>query len=138
MSARVLVVDDNEDNVKIMSLILLGKGFEVRTARDGKAALRSIEQERPDVVLLDIMMPDMDGIEVLDRIRANPQSASLPVILVTGKGQDDDVLAGYKYGADYYITKPFTARQLLHGIGLVLGNEQSEDKRPKAPSETKT
>ena len=126
MSARVLVVDDNEDNVKIMSLILLGKGFEVRTARDGKAALRSIEQELPDVVLLDIMMPDMDGIEVLDRIRANPQSASLPVILVTGKGQDDDVLAGYKYGADYYITKPFTARQLLHGIGLVLGGEQPE------------
>jgi two-component system phosphate regulon response regulator PhoB len=63
---------------------------------------------------------------VLDRIRANPQSASLPVILVTGKGQDDDVLAGYKYGADYYITKPFTPRQLLHGIGLVLGDEQPE------------
>ena len=126
MSALVLVVDDNEDNVQIMSRILLSRGFEVRTARDGKAALRSIEQELPDVVLLDIMMPDMDGIEVLDRIRANPQSASLPVILVTGKGQDDDVLAGYKYGADYYITKPFTARQLLHGIGLVLGAEQPE------------
>ena len=126
MSALVLVVDDNEDNVQIMSRILLSRGFEVRTARDGKAALRSIEQELPDVVLLDIMMPDMDGIEVLDRIRANPQSASLPVILVTGKGQDDDVLAGYKYGADYYITKPFTARQLLHGIGLVLGAEKPE------------
>jgi CheY-like chemotaxis protein len=126
MSALVLVVDDNEDNLQIMSRILLGRGFEVRTARDGKSALRSLEQQLPDVVLLDIMMPEMDGIEVLDRIRANPQSASLPVILVTGKGQDDDVLAGYKYGADYYITKPFTARQLLHGIGLVLGDEQPE------------
>jgi CheY-like chemotaxis protein len=126
MSTLVLVVDDNEDNVQIMSRILLGRGFEVRTARDGKSALRSLEQQLPDVVLLDIMMPEMDGIEVLDRIRANPQSASLPVILVTGKGQDEDVLAGYKYGADYYITKPFTARQLLHGIGLVLGDEQPE------------
>jgi CheY-like chemotaxis protein len=126
MSTLVLVVDDNEDNLQIMSRILLGRGFEVRTARDGKSALRSLEQQRPDVVLLDIMMPEMDGIEVLDRIRANPQSASLPVILVTGKGQDEDVLAGYKYGADYYITKPFTARQLLHGIGLVLGDEQPE------------
>jgi CheY-like chemotaxis protein len=126
MSALVLVVDDNEDNLQIMSRILLGRGFEVRTARDGKSALRSLEQQLPDVVLLDIMMPEMDGIEVLDRIRANPQSASLPVILVTGKGQDDDVLAGYKYGADYYITKPFTPRQLLHGIGLVLGDEQPE------------
>jgi CheY-like chemotaxis protein len=126
MSTLVLVVDDNEDNLQIMSRILLGRGFEVRTARDGKSALRSLEQQLPDVVLLDIMMPEMDGIEVLDRIRANPQSASLPVILVTGKGQDEDVLAGYKYGADYYITKPFTARQLLHGIGLVLGDEQPE------------
>ena len=126
MSTLVLVVDDNEDNLQIMSRILLGRGFEVRTARDGKSALRSLEQQLPDVVLLDIMMPEMDGIEVLDRIRANPQSATLPVILVTGKGQDEDVLAGYKYGADYYITKPFTARQLLHGIGLVLGDEQPE------------
>jgi CheY-like chemotaxis protein len=126
MSTLVLVVDDNEDNLQIMSRILLGRGFEVRTARDGKSALRSLEQQLPDVVLLDIMMPEMDGIEVLDRIRANPQSASLPVILVTGKGQDEDVLAGYKYGADYYITKPFTPRQLLHGIGLVLGDEQPE------------
>ena len=126
MSTLVLVVDDNEDNLQIMSRILLGRGFEVRTARDGKSALRSLEQQLPDVVLLDIMMPEMDGIEVLDRIRANPQSASLPVILVTGKGQDEDVLAGYKYGADYYITKPYTARQLLHGIGLVLGDEQPE------------
>jgi two-component system, OmpR family, alkaline phosphatase synthesis response regulator PhoP len=126
MSTLVLVVDDNEDNLQIMSRILLGRGFEVRTARDGKSALRSLEQQLPDVVLLDIMMPEMDGIEVLDRIRANPQSAGLPVILVTGKGQDEDVLAGYKYGADYYITKPFTTRQLLHGIGLVLGDEQPE------------
>jgi len=126
MSTLVLVVDDNEDNLQIMSTILLGRGFEVRTARDGKSALRALEQQLPDVVLLDIMMPEMDGIEVLDRIRANPQSASLPVILVTGKGQDEDVLAGYKYGADYYITKPFTARQLLHGIGLVLGDEQPQ------------
>ncbi len=126
MSTLVLVVDDNEDNLQIMSRILLGRGFEVRTARDGKSALRSLEQQLPDLVLLDIMMPEMDGIEVLDRIRANPQSASLPVILVTAKREDEDVLAGYKYGADHYITKPFTARQLLHGIGLVLGDELPE------------
>jgi CheY-like chemotaxis protein len=126
MSPIVLVVDDNEDNLQIVSRMLLGRGFEVRTARDGKSALKSVEQQLPDVVLLDIMMPEMDGMEVLDRLRANPVSASLPVILVTGKAQDEDVLAGYKYGADYYITKPFTARQLLHGINLVLGDKRSE------------
>jgi CheY-like chemotaxis protein len=126
MSRLVLVVDDNEDNLRIVSHILLPRGFEVRTAIDGKTALKSMEEELPDVVLLDIMMPEMDGMQVLDRIRTNPHSASVPVILVTGKAQDEDVLNGYKYGADYYITKPFTARQLLHGIGLVLGDGQSE------------
>jgi CheY-like chemotaxis protein len=126
MSRLVLVVDDNEDNLRIVSHILLPRGFEVRTAIDGKSALKSMEEQLPDVVLLDIMMPEMDGMQVLDRIRTNPHSASVPVILVTGKAQDEDVLNGYKYGADYYITKPFTARQLLHGIGLVLGDGQSE------------
>src|SRR5262245_19924020 len=126
MSGRVLVVDDNEDNLKIIQEILRTRGFTVRLARDGASALKSLEEERPDVILLDVMMPEMDGIEVLDRIRAHPQLGSLPVILVTAKGQDEDVLAGYKTGADYYITKPFTARQLLHGIGLVLGGEPAE------------
>jgi CheY-like chemotaxis protein len=126
MSGLVLVVDDNDDNLRIIQEILRTRGFTVRLARDGASALRALGEEKPDVVLLDVMMPEMDGIQVLDRIRANPQFASLPVILVTAKGQDEDVLAGYKTGADYYITKPFTARQLLHGIGLVLGNELAD------------
>jgi len=123
MSTFVLVVDDDEDNALIASEILLSRGFEVRVAHDGPSALRSVEERRPDVVLLDVMMPVMDGMEVLERIRANPKNTGLPVILVTAKTQDADVLAGYKSGADYYITKPFTARQLLHGIGLILGSE---------------
>ena len=125
MSVTVLVVDDDEDNALIASEILLSRGFDVRVANDGPSALKSLEERRPDVVLLDVMMPVMDGMEVLERIRANPRNAGLPVILVTAKTQDADVLAGYKSGADYYITKPFTARQLLHGIGLVLGTEQA-------------
>jgi two-component system phosphate regulon response regulator PhoB len=125
MSAQVLVVDDNDDNVRIIGEILRTRGFTVRVAHDGATALRALEEQRPDVVLLDVMMPEMDGMEVLDRIRTNPQLANVPVILVTAKAQDEDVLAGYKVGADYYITKPFTARQLLHGIGLVLGGEHT-------------
>ena len=121
----VLVVDDNEDNLRVTQEILKTKGFTVHVANDGASALRSIEQERPDVVLLDIMLPDMDGMEVLDRVRSNTEHARLPVILVTAKAQDEDLLAGYKIGADYYITKPFTARQLLHGIGLVLGTGEA-------------
>jgi two-component system response regulator AdeR len=121
----VLVVDDNEDNLRVTEEILKTKGFAVRVAVDGASALRSIEQARPDVVLLDIMLPDMDGMEVLDRLRSNADLSGLPVILVTAKAQDEDLLAGYKVGADYYITKPFTARQLLHGIGLVLGTGEA-------------
>ena len=121
----VLVVDDNEDNLRVTEEILKTHGFTVHTARDGAGALRSIEQSHPSVVLLDVMLPDMDGMEVLDRVRSNTELARLPVILVTAKAQDEDLLAGYKVGADYYITKPFTARQLLHGIGLVLGSGEA-------------
>ena len=121
----VLVVDDNEDNLRVTEEILKTHGFTVHTAHDGAGALRSIEQSHPSVVLLDVMLPDMDGMEVLDRLRSNSAHAQLPVILVTAKAQDEDVIAGYKIGADYYITKPFTARQLLHGIGLVLGTGEA-------------
>jgi CheY-like chemotaxis protein len=123
----VLVVDDNEDVRQIISKMLVGHGYEVRLAHDGPSALAAIEAARPDVILLDVMMPEMNGIKVLDRIRANPRSAAVPVIMVTAKSQDEDVLAGYKYGADYYITKPFTSRRLLYGIGLVLGSEPTDE-----------
>jgi DNA-binding response OmpR family regulator len=126
MGRRALVVDDDEDNAVIAGSMLRAQGFEVRVAYDGASALKAVEEERPDLILLDVMMPKMNGLEVLERIRADPRNASIPVILVTAKTQDDDVLAGYKSGADYYITKPFTSRQLLHGIGLVLGTESQE------------
>jgi CheY-like chemotaxis protein len=125
MRTSVLVVDDNEDNLQLVRHILLARGFTVRTAPNGRSALESVDAERPDVILLDVMMPEMDGMEVLDRIKAQPENASIPVILVTAKTQDDDVLAGYRSGADYYITKPFTGRQLLKAIGLVLGTKKA-------------
>ena len=120
MPVGVLVVDDNDDNLRIIREILVARGYVVRIARDGQSALRLIDEDRPDIVLLDVMMPEMDGMEVLDRIKGSPTHSGLPVILVTAKAQDEDLLTGYKYGADYYITKPFTAKQLLYGIGLVL------------------
>jgi len=126
VSAVILVVDDNEDLVDIARKILLARGFEVRVAYSGPSALASVEQRRPDLILLDIMMPQMSGMDVLERLRANPATAGVPVILVTAKDQDEDLLAGYKFGADYYITKPFSPKQLLYGIGLVLGTERPE------------
>ena len=122
----MLVVDDNDDNVKIMSTILLGRGFEVRIARNGQEALRSVEQQRPDLILLDVMMPGMNGMDVLDAIKGDPRNASVPIIMVTAKDQDQDVLDGYRFGAEYYITKPFTSRQLLYAIALVLGTDRQD------------
>ena len=125
MTPVVLVVDDDEDNIRIISTMLLARGYEVRLARDGRGALESIRLQRPDLVLLDVMMPGMDGMQVLDAIRADPRLASLPVILVTAKTEDHDLLEGYRAGAQYYVTKPFTSRQLLYAISLVLGAEKT-------------
>jgi len=121
----VLVVDDDEDNIRIISTILLARGYEVRLARDGRGAVESIRQQRPDLVLLDVMMPGMDGMQVLDNIRADPRLTSLPLVLVTAKTEDQDLLEGYRAGAQYYVTKPFTSRQLLYAISLVLGAEKT-------------
>jgi DNA-binding response OmpR family regulator len=118
---RVLVIDGNADDVRFISDALAARGFTVDVAGDG--ALETIERTRPDVVLLDVAGGNADGLEVLDRIRANPHLASTPIVIVTAKKDADDVLAGYKFGADYYLTKPITARRLLRGIGLVLGRE---------------
>lgn len=118
----VLVVDDNQDSVTIARSILEARGFTVLVAYDGATALGVVEESKPDVVLLDVMMPEMGGMEVLDRLKHSPTTAHIPVILLTAKAQDEDVLTGYKGGADYYITKPFTPKQLVYGIQLVLGN----------------
>ncbi len=117
----VLVVDDNEEIVRLLRAILELQGFAVRTARDGASALTAVEQQLPDLIVLDVMLPAMDGKEVLARLKASSRTASIPVILLTARTQDEDVLIGYDLGADYYITKPFTKGQLLYGIGLVLG-----------------
>jgi len=120
MSKKILVVDDNVDSIMILRSILESQGFVVRTAQSGVDAIEVLSHEVPDLVLLDVMMPQMSGIEVLERIKTTHATSKVPVIMVTAKIQDDDVLTGYQHGADYYITKPCTAKQLLYGIGLVL------------------
>jgi DNA-binding response OmpR family regulator len=121
----VLVVDDNEDSVRIIEAILRSAGFEVNVAHDGKQGIEIAEASAPELIVLDIMMPVMDGVEALQKLRASPKTSRIPVILLTAKTQDEDVIAGYQTGADYYMTKPFTAKQLLYGVRLVLGKADS-------------
>ena len=117
----IMVVDDNPDIITIVRTILEGKGYNVLYAYSGAELLTALEKQKPDLVVLDIMMPQMDGLEVLTRMKGAPDTASIPVILLTAKVQYEDVLGGYKLGADYYITKPFTSTQLINGINLLLG-----------------
>ena len=125
MNRRILVVDDNADSAAIIRRILEAQHYDVLVARDGVEALDRLAQEKVELVLLDIMMPGMNGLEVLRRIKGDAATQRLPVILVTAKTHDDDVLDGYQYGADYYITKPFTRKQLLYGIELLLDKGES-------------
>jgi CheY-like chemotaxis protein len=120
MGKTILIVDDNADSIMILRSILEAQGYGVRTAQGGLEALDLLQNGLPDLVLLDVMMPQMSGIEVLERIKTTHATSKLPVIMVTAKIQDEDVLTGYQHGADYYITKPCTAKQLLYGISLVL------------------
>lgn len=117
----IMVVDDNPDIITIVKTILEGKGYTVLSASSGLELLNMLKNQKPDLIILDIMMPEMDGLEVLSRLKAVADTATLPVILLTAKVQYEDVLGGYKLGADYYITKPFTSTQLVNGINLLLG-----------------
>ena len=126
MPKKILVVDDNIDSIMILRSILESQGYTVLTAQSGLEALEIVARELPDLVLLDVMMPQMSGIEVLERIKTTHATSKVPVIMVTAKIQDEDVMTGYQHGADYYITKPCTAKQLLYGIGLVLDRLEAE------------
>ena len=116
----IMVVDDHPDQVDILRITLEWKGFNVRCAYSGKDLFAGLEKQKPDLILLDIMMPQMDGLEVLTRLRENSDTASIPVIFLTAKVHHEDVLRGYKMGAEYYITKPFDNTQLLQGINSIL------------------
>ena len=111
--AKILVVDDVPDNVKLLAYELSDHGHEVLTAIDGLQALEMAGSERPDVILLDIMMPGIDGIEVCRRLKADAGLRPVPVILISALERQDDVVRGLDAGAHDYITKPFNDRIVL-------------------------
>jgi DNA-binding response OmpR family regulator len=120
----VMIVDDSRTIAWILRETLESLGYRVRCAYSGEDALELIDTQRPDLVILDVMLPHMDGLEVLTRIKGSPETCSIPVIMLTANGNSEDVLTGYRLGADYYIIKPFKQSELIHGIQLVLGREK--------------
>jgi diguanylate cyclase (GGDEF)-like protein len=127
----VLVVDDDEDIARFIEMNLSFEGFEVMVAHDGYDACVQVSRQRPDLVLLDVMMPRMDGVELCRRIRADPLTAGIPVVMLTAKGLSSDTVVGLTAGADDYIVKPFDTLELVARVRTTL--RRNRDVRGMSP-----
>jgi twitching motility two-component system response regulator PilG len=120
MQKKILIVEDEESLLKLESILLTTKGYLVQGATTGFAALEAVAAEPPDLILLDIMLPELDGFEVCSRIRNNPETAAIPIILLTAKKTPEDIARGQAVGADEYITKPFKSVLVMETIERLL------------------
>jgi DNA-binding response OmpR family regulator len=131
--ARVLVVEDEPDVAEMMRYNLGKEGYEVRLAVNGTDALRQVKEARPDVILLDIMVPQLNGWEICRRLKQAPETASIPVIMVTGRVEEGDKVLGFELGADDYVTKPFSPRELVARVRAVTRRGRAGDEAAGQP-----
>jgi DNA-binding response OmpR family regulator len=120
MARKVLIADDEENIVISLEFLLKREGFEVLVASDGEAALQMVAEHRPDLVLLDVMMPKRNGYEVCQRMREHPEWRGIKIIMLSAKGRDVEVTKGVSLGADLYVTKPFSNAELVAQINALL------------------
>jgi two-component system, OmpR family, phosphate regulon response regulator PhoB len=120
MTTHVLIVEDEHDLQRVLAYNFRQAGFDVVSAMNGETALRAVKEERFDVVILDLMLPDMAGTEVCRRLKQNPQTSAIPVLMVTAKGEEVDRVVGFELGADDYVVKPFSVRELILRVRAVL------------------
>lgn len=118
--ALVLIVEDESDIAGLIEFHLAREGHRTRIAQSGRAALEAVERERPELIVLDIMMPDLDGLEVLRRLKRDASTRDIPVIMVSARGEESDVVVGLELGAEDYVTKPFSPRVLMARVKAVL------------------
>lgn len=121
MPKRILIADDEPNIVISLEFLMQHAGYEVQSAADGAEALRELDRFRPDLILLDIMLPLHDGFEVCQRIRDDPALRQMKIVMLTAKGREVEVAKGLALGADLYITKPFATRELLASVRQLLG-----------------
>lgn len=117
---RVLIVEDEQDILELVKLFLEKAGFRVATAMTGPEGIRRVKAEKPDLVILDLMLPEMDGLDVCKRLRASPDTAMLPIIMLTAKAEESDTIIGLELGADDYVTKPFSPKALVARVKALL------------------
>ena len=134
MAHKLLIVDDEADTLRLVSLMLERQGYEVFTAKDGKTALEKVASNKPDLILLDVMMPDMDGYEVVKVLRSDPKTEDIAIIMFTAKTQVEDKITGLEAGADVFLTKPTQPRELFAQVKAVLS--RSQKKRISTPPPT--
>ncbi len=120
MQERILLVDDEADIVELLDYNLRQAGYLVVTARDGNTALAEVRRQRPDLILLDLNLPDVAGTEICRRLRRDPGTQTIPIMMITARGEEIDRVVGFELGADDYVTKPFSPRELVLRIGAVL------------------
>jgi len=117
---KILIVDDKREVVELVTATLEGEGYQIISASDGREALEKIGKEKPDLVLLDVVMPKMNGLEVLAKVKKDPQTKDVPIIMLTAKGQQLDKDKGMRLGAEDYIIKPFSPSHLLRKIEEIM------------------
>jgi two-component system alkaline phosphatase synthesis response regulator PhoP/two-component system response regulator VicR len=126
MSKKILVVDDERHIVRLVQVNLQKEGYEVETAANGLEALEQARAGQPDLIVMDVMMPEMDGFEALQQLKADETTAEIPVIMLTAKAQDADVFRGWQSGADLYLTKPFNPLELISFVRRIFDNQAGE------------
>jgi two-component system, OmpR family, phosphate regulon response regulator PhoB len=131
MSAQILVVDDEPDISALVAYHLARASYQVRTAPDGQEALRAVQSQLPDLIVLDLMLPGVSGLEVLRELRRRPETKAVPVILLTARREEKDRIEGLELGADDYVAKPFSPQELILRISAVL-RRVSREERPES------
>jgi DNA-binding response OmpR family regulator len=120
---RILIVDDEPNIVLALEILMKREGYEIRTVGDGERAVEAAEAFRPDLILLDVMMPRMDGFEVCQRIRADASLKGISIVMLTAKGREVEREKGLALGADLYITKPFSTREVVRKVKEMLASK---------------
>lgn len=131
MKEKILIVEDEKDIVKMLEYNLKKDGFRTISAHDGEDALEYAIREHPDLIILDLMLPGMDGLEVCKELKKETKTALIPIIMLTAKAQESDKVVGLELGADDYVTKPFSPRELIARIKAVLRRAKEKDKFPE-------
>jgi two-component system alkaline phosphatase synthesis response regulator PhoP len=125
MDTKILVIEDDPGTLRLMVYTLQHEGYQVVTAANGLEGLRKAMNEKPDLVVLDVMLPGIDGFEICHRLRADPRTANLPILMLSGKAQEIDKATGLKVGADGYITKPATPSETTSRVRTLLAQKKA-------------